>query len=253
MRARPLGGGCGWGDDRRPDHRCGRDAVAEFLELGPAGSKADHAANPTFLYDLTVRTGEPSPGRNDVGILINSSNVVADNIWIWRADHGAGAGWTTNPTKNGLIVNGDRVTIYGLFNEHHEGYQTLWRGNGGRVYMYQSEMPYDVPTQAAWMDGKTPGYASYKVADSVTSHEAWGVGVYCFFRDAPVQTNSAIEAPAVPEVKFHDLTTIWLDGKPDSGIAHIINGQGGGSFRAAPRKSRGRRSTTSRTTHDVTR
>ena len=89
-----------------------------------------------------------------MGITINSNNVVADQIWIWRADHGAGVGWTTNPTKNGLVVNGNDVTIYGLFNEHHEEYQTLWNGNGGRVYFYQSEMPYDVPDQASWMSGK---------------------------------------------------------------------------------------------------
>ena len=31
-------------------------------------------------------------------------------------------------------MNGKDVTIYGLFNEHHNGYQTLWNGNGGRVY-----------------------------------------------------------------------------------------------------------------------
>ncbi len=208
----------------------GETRSPSLLELGPAGSKANHAANPTFLYDLTFRTGGPAPGRNDVGVFINSNDVVVDNIWIWRADHGAGVGWTTNPTKNGLVVNGERVTIYGLFNEHHEQYQTLWQGNGGRVYMYQSEMPYDVPGQAAWMSGKTPGYASYKVSDSVTSHEAWGVGVYCFFRDAPVQANSAIEAPAVPGVKFHDMTTIWLNGKPHSGIVHIINDRGGHVF-----------------------
>ena len=46
----------------------------------------------------------------------------------------------------------------------------------------------------------------------------------------PVQANSAIEAPAVPGFKFHDMTTIWLDGKPDSGIAHIINSRGGAGF-----------------------
>ena len=83
-----------------------------------------------------------------MGITINSNHVVADQIWLWRADHGAGAAWTTNPTKNGLVVNGNDVTIYGLFNEHHEQYQTLWNGNGGRVYFYQSEMPYDVPDQS---------------------------------------------------------------------------------------------------------
>jgi hypothetical protein len=205
-----------------------------LLQVGPADSKAAHAANPTFLYDLTVRTGGPAAGKNDVGIQINSNHVVADQLWIWRADHGSGVGWTTNPTKNGLVVNGKDVTIYGLFNEHHEEYQTLWNGNGGRVYMYQSEMPYDVPDQKSWMSGKTNGFASYKVADGVTSHEAWGVGVYCFFRDAPVKAHSAIEAPAVPGVKLHHLTTIWLDGTAGSAITHIINDLGGQVYANRP-------------------
>jgi hypothetical protein len=145
---------------------------ASLVEVGPSGSKADHSANPTFLYDLTVRTGGAKAGKNEVGILINSNHVVGDQLWLWRADHGAGAAWTTNPTKNGLVVNGKDVTIYGLFNEHHKEYQTLWNSNGGRVYMYQSEMPYDVPGQSSWMSGKTNGFASYKVASTVTSHKA---------------------------------------------------------------------------------
>ena len=194
-----------------------------LLELGPVGSAADHSANPSFLYDLTVRTAGPAAGRNDVGIIINSRHVVTDNIWIWRADHGNGVGWKTNPTKHGLVVNGDDVTCYGLFNEHHEQYQTLWNGNGGRVYMYQSEMPYDPPNQASWMAGQTDGYASYKVSDTVTSHEAWGLGIYCYFRDAVIKCESAIEAPAAHGVQLHDMTTIWLNGKKGSEIKHIVN------------------------------
>lgn len=205
-----------------------------LLEVGPAGSKADHSANPTFLYDLTVRTGGPDAGRNDVGVRINSNHVVADHLWVWRADHGTGVGWATNPTKNGLIVDGDGVTVYGLFNEHHEGYQTLWNGNGGRVYMYQSEMPYDVPDQKSWMSGGANGFASYKVADGVKSHEAWGVGVYCFFRDAPVKAHSAIEAPTAPGVKLHNLTTVWLDGQSGSEITHIVNASGGRVYGPKP-------------------
>lgn len=200
---------------------------ATILEVGPKGSTADHSANPTFLYDLTVRTGGAITGSNDVGIAINSHHVVADQLWLWRADHGAGAAWTTNPTKNGLLVNGKNVTIYGLFNEHHNQYQTLWNGNGGRVYFYQSEIPYDVPDQKSWMNGPINGYASYKVADSVTSHEAWGLGIYSYFRDAAVKLDNAIEAPAVAGVKFHHLTTVWLNGKDGSEISHIINNDGG--------------------------
>ena len=80
--------------------------------------------------------------------MINSDDVIGDHFWIWRADHGASAGgWSTNDSMNGLVVNGEDVTVYGLFNEHHNAYQTLWNGNGGRLYFYQSEIPYEVPNK----------------------------------------------------------------------------------------------------------
>ena len=205
-----------------------------LLQVGPAASSANHSANPTFLYDLVVRTGGAAAAQDDVGVVINSANVVADNLWIWRADHTNGVGWKVNPTKNGLIVNGSDVTMYGLFNEHHEEYQTVWNGNGGRVYFYQSEIPYDAPDQASWMNGKVNGYASYKVGDKVSTHEAWGVGIYCYFRDAAVKLESAIEAPSAPGVKFHHLTTVWLNGKEGSEITHIINNEGGRVYATKP-------------------
>ena len=89
--------------------------------------------------------------------MVNSDNVIGDHMWIWRADHGSGVGWTTNTADNGLVVNGDNVTMYGLFVEHYQKYQTIWNGNGGRTYFYQNEMPYDPPNQAAWMNGAHPG------------------------------------------------------------------------------------------------
>ena len=126
--------------------------------------------------------GGGSAGLATSCVTINSNNVIADNLWMWRADHGAGAGWTSNRSKNGLIVNGNAVTSYGLFVEHFQEYQTLWNGNGGRVYFYQSEFPYDPLHRAAWTHDAVNGYASYKVAGTVTTHEAWGLGMYCAFR-----------------------------------------------------------------------
>ncbi|MGG6311506.1 discoidin domain-containing protein [Paenibacillus macerans] len=207
-----------------------------LLEVGPSGSSAGHASNPASLHDLTFRIGGFAAGRTDVAIRINSDDVIADHFWIWRADHGEGAAWNGNVSKNGLVVNGDDVTIYGLFNEHHNEYQTVWNGNGGRVYFYQSEIPYDVPNQSAWMSkgGTVNGYASYKVADSVTSHEAWGLGIYSYFRDAAVKLNSAIEVPNVPGVKIHHATTVWLNGTPGSEITHIINNAGGKVYANSP-------------------
>ena len=68
----------------------------------------------------------------------------------------ARADWDENKNKNGLVVNGNNVTMYGLFVEHSQEYQTLWNGDGGRVYFYQSELPYDPPSADGWKHG-SPG------------------------------------------------------------------------------------------------
>lgn len=199
-----------------------------LLEVGPGGSAANHSANPTSLHDLFFRIGGAAVGRASVSARINSNHVIADHLWLWRADHGTGWGWDVNTTVNGLVVNGNNVSAYGLFVEHFHRYQMLWNGNGGRVYFYQSEIPYDVPDQASWMNNGVNGYASYKVADSVTSHEAWGVGIYCFFNvNRTVKLFSAIEAPAagLNGAMFHNMTTVSLGGGYGE-ITHVINQYG---------------------------
>ena len=164
--------------------------------IGEPGSVKSHEADPSFLYDVFFRVGGPAEGSAKSCLVINSKNVIVDHIWLWRADHGNGVGWSKNRCANGLIVNGDDVTIYGLFNEHFQEYQTLWNGNNGRVYFYQSEMPYDPPTADSWKHDGINGYASYKVADNVKNHEAWGIGIYNVFYNAPVIVDNAIETPA---------------------------------------------------------
>ncbi len=201
-------------------------ASPTLLEAGPAGSSASHARAPSVLSDIFCRAGGATAGSTDAFVTLNSRHVIGDNFWLWRADHGKGAGWSSSRNANGLIVNGDDVTLYGLFVEHTQGYQTEWNGNGGRVFFYQSEMPYDPPSQADWAHDGRSGYASYRVAPAVTTHEAWGLGVYCVFYKAPVVADSAIEAPVAPGIRFHHMVTLWLNGRPGSGIRHIINDRG---------------------------
>lgn len=160
--------------------------------------------------------------------MINSNDVIGDDLWLWRADHGNGVGWTSNTAANGLIVNGANVTMYGLFVEHYQQYQVIWNGNGGRTYFFQNELPYDPPNQASWMNGSTQGYAAYKVASSVTSHEAWGLGSYCYFSSDPsVVAARSFEVPNTAGVRFHDMVTVSLGGTGT--ISHIINSTGGPS------------------------
>ena len=201
-----------------------------LVEIGPEGSHANHARNPISLHDVFFRVGGAGVGRADVNLRVNANDTIIDHTWIWRADHGKGVGWDQNFSNNGLVVNGDRVTAYGLFVEHHQQFQVLWNGNAGRTYFYQSEIPYDPPTQAAFTsgldskDGPVNGWASYKVADSVTTHEAWGLGVYSVFRHPNVTLTRAIEVPVKPGVRFHHMMTIALDNLGE--ITHVIDDKG---------------------------
>jgi hypothetical protein len=190
-------------------------------------SRLPNTSNPVFLYDIFFRVGGPAEGSAGACMVINSNNVVVDHIWLWRADHGNGVGWDKNKAANGLIVNGDNVTIYGLFNEHFQEYQTLWNGENGRVYFYQSEMPYDPPSVDEWKHDGIFGYASYKVADNVKTHEAWGIGIYNVFYNAPVVVDNAIETPVHLEDKIHHKLIFWLNGNNESIVKSIINGKGG--------------------------
>ncbi|MFF3753688.1 RICIN domain-containing protein [Streptomyces sp. NPDC002018] len=199
-----------------------------LMEVGADGSNAGHAANPTSLHDVFFRIGGAGVGKATTSLVVNSRNVIGDHLWIWRADHGSGVGWNTNTADTGLVVNGADVTMYGLFVEHYQKHQTIWNGNGGKTYFYQNEMPYDPPNQAAWMNGGTQGYAAYKVADSVTSHQAYGLGSYCFFNvNNSVTAERAYEVPNNANVRFRNMVTVSLGGTGT--IRHVINDRGGPS------------------------
>ncbi|MGW0572026.1 RICIN domain-containing protein [Streptomyces tauricus] len=201
---------------------------AQLLEMGPGGSSADHGGNPSSLHDVFFRVGGAAVGKATTSLTVNSDDVIGDHLWIWRADHGNGVGWNTNTADTGLVVNGDDVTMYGLFVEHYQKHQTIWNGNGGRTYFYQNEMPYDPPNQAAWMNGSTQGYAAYKVANSVTSHQVYGFGSYCYFNVNPAVTaEHAIEAPNSANVRFRSMVTVSLGGTGT--IRHVVNDRGGPS------------------------
>jgi len=197
-----------------------------LLEIGPDGSKAQHHKDPISLHDVFFRVGGAGVGRTLVNLKINSNDTILDHTWIWRADHGSGVGWHLNTSNNGLVVTGNNVTVYGLFVEHHQQFQVLWNGDGGRTYFYQSEIPYDPPNQASYRSApETKGWASYKVADRVTHHQAWGLGIYSVFEQPGVELTRAVEVPKRPDVKFHHIITVALGNR--GAILNVINNIGG--------------------------
>ncbi len=200
-----------------------------LLEVGEKDCNKDHSSKPSVLADLFFRVGGAKEADTSVDacVIINSNNVIGDNFWIWRADHWDGVGWNNNVADTGIIVNGDNATFYGLFVEHFQKYQTVWNGNGGTTYFYQSELPYDVPNAASWSpDGAVNGYASYFVSEKVTSHKAYSLGVYAYLRDSAVTLDNAIVCPATSGIELNHMVTVWLSGNADSSIKSIVNGTG---------------------------
>ncbi|MET9640211.1 discoidin domain-containing protein [Streptomyces virginiae] len=196
-----------------------------LLEIGPAGTTTDHAADPTTVQDVFIRVGGAGPGRATVGMVVNNHDTIVDHTWIWRADHGDGVGWETNRSDYGFRVNGDDVLATGLFVEHFNKYDVQWNGERGRTIFFQNEKAYDAPHQAAIQNGSIKGYAAYQVADSVAVHEGWGLGSYCYYNvDPTIRQEHGFQAPVKPGVRFHDLLVVSLGGNGQ--YEHVINGTG---------------------------
>ncbi|MCX5127700.1 discoidin domain-containing protein [Streptomyces sp. NBC_00347] len=196
-----------------------------LLELGPQNSSADHAANPTTVQDVYIRVGGAGAGKATTSMVVNSDDTIVDHTWVWRADHGEGVGWETNRADYGVRVNGDDVLATGLFVEHFNKYDVEWYGERGKTVFYQNEKAYDAPNQAAIQNGATKGYAAYRVDDSVTTHEAWGLGSYCNYNvDPDIRQDHGFKAPVKPGVRFHSLLTVSLGG--NGHYEHVINDTG---------------------------
>jgi hypothetical protein len=209
-----------------------------LLQVGTPHAHKSNPNNPTALQDVFFRIGGAAAGKATVSLEVNSDNVILDDIWAWRADHGNGVGWTVNTADTGVIINGDDVTAYGLFVEHYQKQEVIWNGNGGTVIFFQNEMPYDPPSQAAWMQAPgVNGWAALKVADTVTSFSGYGMGSYSFFNQGiDIYAANAFEVPStLPAGSLHDLLTIFLDpSNGKGGILNVINNTGGSSTIANP-------------------
>jgi len=204
--------------------QAGTRPTRTLLQWGD-GVYAGNSSNPGVMYDIFARVGGPN-GRvavhSELMVQVNSSNVIGDNFWLWRADHtdSGSVGGSQNPCQTGMLVAGDDVTMYGLAVEHTLGDLTDWLGERGSTYFYQSELPYDV-NQANYGD---KGYVGYRVRPNVRAHTAVGLGVYSFMRDYQVHVASAISAPAALESSFKASLSVYLNGQGT--IEHVLNDKG---------------------------
>ncbi len=117
----------------------------------PAGSRTGWAARPVTrripsrcmmsFFGWAALEWDARP----VNLKINSSDTIIDHTWIGRADHGSGVGWDMNTSANGLVVNGNNVTAYGLFVEHLQ-FQVL---NGDEPTFINLKFRTILPTRQA--------------------------------------------------------------------------------------------------------
>jgi hypothetical protein len=209
-----------------------------LLQIGKNHGQ-DHSdpADPTLVQDAFFRIGGATPGQAETSLVVNSSQVILDDIWAWRADHGNGVGWTDNVGDTGVLVNGDDVTAYGLFAEHFQQSEVIWNGKDGTDIFFQNEMPYDPPSQAAWMENATTdGYPAFQIAHQAAGFQGYGMGSYSFFNQGvQIFSTSAFEVDDTPGVQLHDLLTIFLNASGGfGGIDHVVNDVGGSSTIANP-------------------
>jgi hypothetical protein len=65
-----------------------------LLQVGPTTSTTDHSADPTLISDVYFRVGGATAGTADSCFVVNSNNVIGDNLWV------------TNPTSTGGSTGG---------------------------------------------------------------------------------------------------------------------------------------------------
>jgi hypothetical protein len=205
-----------------------------LLSVGTPGPSS--AGDPDLIQDTFFRIGgaETTPVSATVSLLDNAGHSIIDDVWAWRADHGNDVGWTLNTADTGVVVTGNDVTAYGLAVEHYQKDEVIWSGQGGTEIFFQNEMPYDPPSQSAWMASPTEdGYPAFVVSPNVTTFQGYGLGSYCFFNQGvAIEATEAFQAPDTANVQFHDVFTRFLNGS--GSINSVINGTGAAVTSASP-------------------
>jgi hypothetical protein len=228
---------------------------------GGGWSGADNPNDPDVIQDMYFRVGgaETTAVSATASLLDNASNSIIDDIWAWRADHGAntsvtgpqgqvGAGWTYNQGDTGLAVTGNNVTGYGLAVEHYQKNEIVWSGNNGTVVYLQNELPYDAPSQMAWETSPVqPGYPSFLVTNNVQTFNGYGMASYVVFiySNATLWDSAAFEAPQNAGVQFTDAMDLFISStcsvnadcptpSQSGGDDSVIDGVGGPATSANP-------------------
>lgn len=235
-----------------------------LLMIGDHTGQDNNSAAPVVLQDIFCRVADSHYGGGSHQsaayscVTINSNNVIGEDLWLWRADHDAQSEvdpenppsqrnlttWHDDKAQYGIIINGDNVTMLGLAVEHFQNFQTVWNGKAGKLYFYQSEMPYNVPGMKNYQcvlpaGGNLPvdarmGCASLVVTPNATGFIGKGLGIYSYFVNPKINPTAAILAPSTG-IKLEHIIGRWLNGDTSSYIQHLVEDYQGKTYGIAPR------------------
>ena len=211
-----------------------------IIDAGPVNSPAllsvgfpgpANAGDPDLIQDVFFRIG----GAESTPVSAPRSACLTTRATRSSTTCGPGAPTTAttwagrqNKGNTGLIVTGNNVTAYGLAVEHYQKYEVTWSGQGGSDIFFENELPYDPPSQSAWMASPTQdGYPAFLVSQGVKTFQGYGMGSYVAFSQttATLHDAEAFQSPDTPGVQFHNIFAVWITGS--GGDDSIINGVGG--------------------------
>jgi hypothetical protein len=121
--------------------------------------------------------------KADIHARFDGDGIVMDNLWLWHADHDD----CTKPfgkdpksdacySETGLVVNGNNAVGYGLAVEHTKADLVRWEGENGKLFFFQSELPY-----RSNPDFGIQGHVGFGVGYGVQSFHGYGIGIYQVF------------------------------------------------------------------------
>ena len=186
--------------------------AAEQIEIGNTPNASGSPIDPTTLSDVSTISNSTTDE------LINQNDVLLNQAEI-QSNNNSGDGYTTtnwpaeSSSDHGVIVNGDDVTLEGIWLEHFKKTEATWNGNGGQVIFLENELPLTIPYSAAgvqpsfWMKNSNfDGYPSLAVSPRVTSFTLTGMQSWSRFGSGcDCLVTSLITAPVKSHVTINDL------------------------------------------------
>jgi hypothetical protein len=186
--------------------------AAEQIEIGNTPNATGSLTDPTTLSDVSTISNSTTDE------LINQNDVLLNQAEI-QSNNNSGNGYTTTnwPAESssdyGVIVNGNDVTLEGIWLEHFKMTEATWNGNGGQVIFLENELPLTIPYSAAgvqpsfWMENSSfDGYPSLAVSQSVTSFTLTGMQSWSRFSSGcDCLVTSLITAPVKRHVSINDI------------------------------------------------